>query len=156
HAEEVVVARVPERRGQKSDERDAVHLAEQLRTGTLRGSVFKEVGQYKTLRELARTHAMVVQDSVRVQNRIKALFRSRGVPAAGESVYSEKGRKEYLGKLPDASRGAAKTLYAQFDAVEAIRKQAAKDLVKEAPRHPICRVLETCPGLGEIGVAQRM
>ena len=109
---------------------------------------------YKALRELGRTHAMVVQDVARVQNRIKALFRSRGVAATGKSIYSEKGRGSFLEKLPDASRGAAKTLYAQYDAVEAIRRQAEKDLVAEAHRHPISRVLETCPGLGPIRVAQ--
>jgi transposase len=154
HAEEVVVAMVPESRGQKSDESDALQLAEQLRTGAIKRHVFKEVGEYGTLRELGRTHAMVVQDVVRVQNRIKALLRSRGVAVSGKSVYSEQGRVVCLEKLPDVSRGAAKTLYAQYDAVEAIRRQAERDLVHEAHRHPISRVLESCPGLGPIRVAQ--
>ncbi|WP_437974488.1 hypothetical protein WMF11_39395 [Sorangium sp. So ce295] len=65
------------------------------------------------------THAMIVQDVARVQNRIKALLRSRGVAVAGKSVYSEKGREEFLEKLPHASRGAATVLYAQYDAVKA-------------------------------------
>jgi hypothetical protein len=99
---------------------------------------------------------MVVQDVVRVQNRIKALFRSRGVSVAGKSIYSEKGREEYLEKLPSASRGAAKTLYAQYDAVELVRRQAEKDLVAEAHRHAMSRVLESCPGMGPIRVAQLM
>src|SRR3954471_16947173 len=72
HAEEVVVAAISESRGQKNDEKDAFELAEQLRTGALKKRVFKEVGEYRTLRELGRTHAMIVQDVVRVQNRIKA------------------------------------------------------------------------------------
>jgi hypothetical protein len=110
HAEEVVVAMVSESRGQKDDQRDAFGLAERLRTGAIERKVFKEAGEYKALRELARTHAMVVQDVVRVQNRIKALFRSRGVAVSGKSVYSEKGREESLAKLPDTTRGAAKTL----------------------------------------------
>ena len=59
-------------------------------------------------------------------------------------------------KLPAASRGAATTLYAQYDAVEAIRRQASIDLVTEAHRHPMSRVLESCPGLGSIRVAQVM
>jgi hypothetical protein len=101
------------------------HLAEQLRTGAIKTRVFKEVGAYKTLREIGRTHAMVVQDVVRVQNRIKALYRSRGVAVSGKGVYAEKGREEFLQKLPDASRGAAKTLYAQYDAVEEIRRCAS-------------------------------
>jgi transposase len=154
HAEEVVVAMVSESRGQKDDQRDAFGLAERLRTGAIEHKVFKEAGAYQALRELARTHAMVVQDVVRVQNRIKALFRSRGVAVSGKSVYSEKGREESLAKLPDATRGAAKTLYAQYDAVEAIRRQAEKDLIAEAHRHPMSRLLESCPGLGPIRVAQ--
>jgi transposase len=155
HAE-VVVAIVSESRGQKDDQRDAFGLADRLRTGTIERKVFKDAGEFKTLRELGRAHTMIVQDSVRVQNRIKALFRSRGVAVSGKSVYSEKAREEHLEKLPDASLGAAKTLYAQYDAVEEIRRQAEKELVKEAHRHPISRVLETCPGLGAIRVAQLM
>jgi transposase len=156
HAEEVLVVMVPESRGQKNDAKDAFGLAEQLRTGAIQKHVFKEVGEYGTLRELGRTHTMVVQDVVRVQNRIKALFRSRGIAVVGKSVYSEKGREACLKKLPHASRGAATTLYTQYDAVEAIRRQAEKDLVTEAHRHPMSRVLESCPGLGPIRVEQLM
>jgi hypothetical protein len=123
HAEEVVVAVVSESRGQKDDRRDAFALAERLRTGTIERKVFKKAGVFQTLRELSRTHAMVVQDSTRVQNRIKALYRSRGIAVAGTMVYSEKGREEYLVKLPEAAHVAALVLYAQYDAVEKIRHQ---------------------------------
>jgi transposase len=156
YAEQVVVAMVTESRGQKDDQRDAFGLAERLRTGAIKHQVFKEVSAYGTLRALGRAHAMVVQDSVRVQNRIKALYRSRGVAITGKNVYAEKGREELLEKLPETMRAAAKTLYTQYDAVEAIRRQAEKDLVQEAHRHPISRVLETCPGLGPIRVAQML
>lgn len=108
HAEEVLVVMVPESRGQKNDAKDAFTLAEQLRTGAIQKHVFKEVGEYGTLRELGRTHTMVVQDVVRVQNRIKALFRSRGIAVVGKSVYSEKGREACLKKLPTAQRWVRK------------------------------------------------
>jgi transposase len=150
----LVVMGVEESRGPKSDERDAYSLADRLRTGGIERRVFKEVGAYKTLRELGRTHAMIVQDVVRVQNRIKALYRSRGVAVAGKTVYSATGRQEWLPKLPDSARVAAMTLYAQYDAVQEVRKRADKQLVEEAHRHPISRVLETCPGLGSIRVSQ--
>jgi hypothetical protein len=149
-----VVTALSESRGPKSDERDAFTLAERLRTGAIERRVFKEAGAFKTLRELGRTHAMVVQDVVRVQNRIKALYRSRGIAVTGKSVYSEAGRQEWLPKLPEMAKGAAMTLYAQYDAVQEVRKRAEKELVAEAHRHPIHRVLESCPGLGPIRVAQ--
>jgi hypothetical protein len=85
--ERIVVTHVSESRGQKSDERDAFVLAERLRTGALETTVYKQVGAFATLRQLVRAHAMIVQDTVRVQNRIKALFRSRGVRVAGKSIY---------------------------------------------------------------------
>jgi hypothetical protein len=107
HAEQVVVAVVLESRGQKDDQRDAFALAERLRTGALKQQVFKEVGAYGMLRELGRAHAMVMQDSVRVQSRLKALYRSRGIAVAGKSVYEEKGREELLEKLPETTRAAA-------------------------------------------------
>src|SRR5262245_19582019 len=47
HAEEVVVAMIPESRGQKNDERDAYQLAEQFRTGALKRTVFKATGAFK-------------------------------------------------------------------------------------------------------------
>jgi transposase len=154
HVKELVVTAVFQSRGQKNDERDAFGLAEQLRTGAIKNCVFKEPGEFGKLRELSRAHAMVVRDVVRVQNRIKAQFRSRGVSASGKSVYSEKGREPYLTMLPDATLAATKTLYAQYDAVQEIRRRAEKDLIEEARKHSIYKVLESCPGLGPIRVAQ--
>lgn len=154
HAEEVVVAMVSERRGQKNDEVDAYRLAEQLRTGTLERKVFKDEGTYKTLRELGKVHGMIVQDVVRLKNRIKNLFRARGIAVCGKGVYSAKEREAWLSKLPETMRGAATTLYAQLDAVEPLRRQAEKELVEESHRHSISHVLETCPGLGPIRVAR--
>lgn len=156
HAEEVVVTMVSESRGQKNDKRDAYNLAEQLRTGAIKKRVFKEAGAFGKLRELGRTHAMIVQDVVRVKNRIKSLYRSRGIAVPGMQVYSVAGREPLLPKLSEATRAAATTLYAQHDAIEEIRKRAEKELVTEAHRHPISRILETCPGLGPIRVAQMM
>lgn len=154
HVDEVVVVAVEESRGQKDDARDAFGLAERLRTGALGPRVFKETGAFQALRELSRTYTMVVQDAVRVQNRIKSLYRSRGVAVAGKAIYAEKGRQEGLGKLPEAMRQAARTLYAQYDAVSEVRARAEQELLSEARRHPISRLLETCPGLGPIRVAQ--
>src|SRR5262249_39231385 len=138
----------------KDDARDAFGLAERLRTGRIGPRVFKEVGAFQALRELSRTYTMIVQDAVRVQDRIKSLYRSRGIAVAGKAIYGEKGRQEGLGKLPQAMQPAARTLYAQYDAVREVRTRAEKELRTEAHRHPISRLLETCPGLGPIRVAQ--
>jgi transposase len=153
HVVEVVVLAVSESRGPKSDQRDAFGLAERLRAGQAEPRVFKERGEFRALGELSRTHDKLVQDCVRAQNRLKSLYRSRGVSVSGKSVYSLEGRSRCLAKLPAATRGAAELLYAQYDAIAPVRAEAEKKLVHESHRHPITRVLETCPGLGPIRVA---
>jgi len=91
---------------------------------------------------------------VRTQNRIKSLYRARGVPTAGTSVYRADQRAEWLAKLPEASRASAELLYAALDGLREVKRTAQQQLVAESHRHPISHVLETCPGLGEIRVAR--
>jgi hypothetical protein len=79
HVDEIVVAGMTESRGPKSDKRDAYGLAEKLRVGNLDKLVFKAPRQFTRLRELSRIHMTLVGDVVRVQARIKSLYRSRGV-----------------------------------------------------------------------------
>jgi len=92
HVSELVVIGVGRSTGSKSDERDAFGLAEALRVGSIKTRVYKGLGEWEQLRELTRAHAMVVSDSVRVQNRIKSLYRSRGISTAGKDVYRSSSR----------------------------------------------------------------
>ncbi len=87
HVDEIVVAGITTSRGPKSDKGDAYGLAESLRVGSLDKHVFKAPRQFTRLRELSRSHMTLVSDTVRVQARIKALFRSRGILVAGLNVY---------------------------------------------------------------------
>lgn len=154
HVERMVVTHVRWSNGQKSDAHDAFGLAERLRTGSLETNVYKQVGRFGKLRHLVRAHAMIVQDTVGVKNRIKALFRSRGVQVSGRSVYEITSRAERLRALPPSTRAAADLLFAQYDAIAPIRARAHAELVAESRRHPEIRWLESCPGLGEIRAAQ--
>ncbi|WP_437915031.1 IS110 family transposase [Sorangium sp. So ce302] len=84
----MVVAAIGESRGQKDDARDAYKLADDVRTGAIKRRVFKDVGQYNRLREPSRTRSMIVRDVVRIQNRLKRLYRSRGIAVSRQSIYS--------------------------------------------------------------------
>ena len=95
HVAEIVVAHISDSRGPKDDARDAFALAERLRIGAIDKTVFKQTGPYATLRQLSKTYATVVQDVVRVRNRLRAQFRSRGV-RANKSLYSKKRRDAYI------------------------------------------------------------
>lgn len=154
HAHRVVVARQTQSRGQKSDVRDAFALADQLRTGTVETPVFKERGRFGTLRELTRAYGLVAQDVVRTKNRLKSAYRSRGVSVTGSKVYEPSARDDWLRKLPAASRARAQTLHAQLEVLTPVRDAAEKAVLAEARQHPVTKLIETCPGLGPIRVAQ--
>ena len=158
HVTELVVAHVGGQasRGPKDDARDAFALAERLRTGAVKERVYKDAGPYSTLRALVKAHWVAGQDTVRVQCRIKALFRSRGVPVPGKAVYTLRRRAEYLQALPESHRGSVEFYFREYDGLREVREAIEKDLVVESHRHPVARLLETVPGLGEIRVAQLM
>lgn len=102
-------------------------------------------------------HAMITRDLVRVQLRLKSVYRSRGVCTSGsQSVYGIAKRSDWLEKLPPACRCSASRLYEDFDFLRTLKEKAEEELVAESHKHPISRVLETAPGLGRIRVARQL
>lgn len=156
HVQEIVIAGIRQSRGPKDDKRDAFALAEELRVGAIKTRVYKGVGQFGQLRELSRGYAMVVRDSVRVQNRIKSLYRSRGIPTGRKELYAPAAREKWLRKLPTKTRPLAEILYQELDGVRDLQKRAEKEMLAEARKHKITRILMTCPGMGAIRVAQML
>ncbi len=155
HVEEIVVAGINEKsRGPKSDVLDAFQRAEEIRTNRVKTPVFKAPRRFSSLRELSRVHTMLVRDVVRVQSRLKVMYRARGIPSSGKTVYSPRRREEWLAKLPVSCRTATARLYEAYDALVGLKKAAEKEMVAEAAKQPIAKVLATAPGLGPIRVAQ--
>lgn len=150
HVQEIIVAGIPRVRGPKSDQRDAFALAEMLRIGAVSRRVYKDRGQFTRLAYLAKAYRLVVIDSVRVQNRIKSLFRSRGITVSGRTVYSEAGRGTYLASLPSAIRTTAEFFYQQLDHLRSLRHEAQRELVTEARKHAVFSYVRTCPGIGDV------
>lgn len=153
---ETVVVRISKkRRGSKSDEIDAFSLAESLRVRSFENRVYKKVGEFANLSELARAYRAVTQDSVRAQNRIKGLMRSRAIPTAGKKdVYTTGGRPAYIRRLPARARPRAEILYAEMDLLLELKKDAEKEMISEAKKHKVFHIIKTIPGLGDIRVAQ--
>jgi hypothetical protein len=75
-----VVAGINEKsHGPKSDVLDAFQRAEELRTNRVKTPVLTAPRRFSNLRELSRVHTMLVWDVVRVQSRLKVMYRARGV-----------------------------------------------------------------------------
>lgn len=97
-------------------------------TGSLHPIVVK-------LGHLGRPYGCLVGDTARVKNRIKSLYRSRGVSCgAGREVYGKRGREAWVERLPEAVRPRAELLY-EDDLLMALRREAQKSLLAEARRH---------------------
>lgn len=139
--------------GNKGDQMDADQLSELLRRGALR-SVYHSSPHRETLRELARTYTNLVEDSTRVMQRLKALFRARGIRTPGTQVYQSAHRAEWLARLSGQGvRFRAAALYAELDVLRDLRPRARVALLTEARRDPALRVLRTIPFLGPVRVA---
>jgi transposase len=156
HVDEIVVTQASKSRGHKSDQHDALALAQALRLGTLDKIVFKAPRRFTRLRALVRVHSMLVRDVMRTQCRIKAMFRERAIATGGGAVYSPDERSTWLRRLPAATRAATELLFDQLDSAQQLKDQAEEDLVAELGRHRISRILQTCPGLGPIRTARLM
>jgi transposase len=139
--------------GNKGDQPDADELSDLLRCGRLR-AVYHERSDRAVLKELARTYVNLVEDGTRVMQRLKALFRARGIRTAGRSVYQREQRAEWLRQLPDDGvRFRAKVLYQELELLQDLRPKAKAAMLAEARRDPAWRVLRTVPYLGPVRVA---
>jgi transposase len=123
-------------------------------SGGVKRKVYKKRGEFGALGHRAKAYTLLVSDSVRVQNRIKSLFRSRGVAVAGKGVFSRAEREAWLKKLPVSARPLAELLMQEQDGLLELRREAEKAMLAEARRHGAWRLVKSCPGLGEIRTAQ--
>jgi transposase len=138
--------------GHKSDRHDADDLSERLRLGQLR-AVYH--GDDRTrLKELTRTYANVLQDAKRVMQRLKALFRARGIKTPGMSVYRPEHQDRWLAQLTESgARFRAETLYTQLRVLQELRPRVKRAMVQEAQRDPAWPVLRSIPYFGPVRIA---
>jgi transposase len=150
----VVCDRRGERRvGNKGDQVDADQLSRLLRSGDLH-PVYHGTGHGAALRELTRAYTNVVDDSIRVMLRLKALFRARAIRTPGKPLYNPANRAAWLAKLTDrGARLRAEMLYAELDVLRDLRPRAKAAMVTEARRDPAWETLRTIPFMGPVRVA---
>ena len=89
----------------------------------------------KLWKELARSYITMTRDLTRVMSRLKAIYRSWGIPCAGQQVYAPRYRAEWLAKVSEAGvRRRAELYYQQFDALATLRQGARGELLAEAQK----------------------
>jgi len=139
--------------GSKSDRMDARKLAELLRSNLVR-SVYHGENGVRTLKELARSYLTISRDVGRVMSRLKAIYRSWGIPCGGKQVYAVRYRAQWLGKISEAGvHRRAEFYYQQFDALRVLRQEVRRELLAEAEKHEAWKLLRAIPFIGPIRAA---
>ncbi len=137
-----------------ADRIDAYKLANRLRLGEVK-AVYKGERGLRTLKELVHSYNYLVRDVTRVMNRIKAIYRGRGIACRGRRVYQERGREERLRELEEAGlRQRAELLYRELEELGKLRREAKRAMLKEAKRHAATEILQRVPGIGPVRAAQ--
>lgn len=140
--------------GNKSDRIDVAKLAKLLRLGELR-PVYQGPAAAQELKQVVYGYEALVSDSTRVMNRLKALYRGRGVSCQGEGVYGLADREEWLAKLKTkALQQRALHLYQELDCLKELRAETEKAVGRAARHHPAYPWISSTPGLGPIRTAQ--
>jgi transposase len=86
--------------------------------------------------------------------RVKAIYRSWGIPCRGKQVYAERYRAEWLGKIQEAGvRRRAEFYYQQCDALRALRQEVRRELLAESQKHDAWKLLREIPFIGPIRAA---
>src|ERR1700691_5272462 len=141
------------RQGNKNDRIDARELSDRLYMNKL-SSVYHGGAGVRTLKELARSYLTISKDLARVMTRVKAIYRSWGIPCAGKQVYAPRHRAEWLAKITEVGvRRRAEFYYQQLDALRSLRQQVRRDLLGESQKHPAWKLLCQIPSIGPIRAA---
>ena len=120
-------------------------------------SVYHGEKSLRTVKELVRSYLTFGKDLTRVMNRVKAIFRSWGIPCGGKSVYNPRHLDEWLSKIAEVGvRRRAELYYEQLDALVSLRQQARRKLLAESQKHSAWKLLRSIPALGPIRVALLM
>ena len=104
--------------GNKADVIDVQKLSQLFRAGLLHPVYHGDHGT-RALKELAQNYESLVSDRVRVKNRLKAIYRGRGISCDGAEVYQRKHRARWLAQLTESGvRRRAESLYQQLESLE--------------------------------------
>jgi len=139
--------------GNQNDRVDARKLAELLQNNQLR-PVYHANHGLRAMKELVRSYLTITKDLSRVMTRVKAIYRSWGIPCSGTQVYSSSHRSEWLDKIGEPGvRRRAEHYYQQLDALRLLRLEVRKDLLAESKQHAIWKRLRQIPSIGPIRAA---
>lgn len=140
--------------GNKSDRIDVGKLGRLLRLGELK-PVYQGSKSNQGLKHLAHSYEELVADTTRTKNRLKALYRGRGISCPGAGIYRGAQREAWLAKLQTPEMYMrAQSLFKQLDYLEQLSRQAEKAMCNAARKNSAYKWISSAPGIGSIRSAQ--
>ncbi|MEZ4753670.1 MAG: transposase [Bdellovibrionota bacterium] len=136
----------------KGDDSDAFNLAERARLSCL-SRVWHGGKHVQALKDRLRDYQVMTKESTALKNRIKAIFRNRGI-SIGTKAYDQQTRDQALLLLEQqALRTRVTHLGEVLDVVCKQRASAQKELIKVARKSRMFKPLISMPQIGEIHAA---
>lgn len=150
HVDELVVCNpvyLADKPGAKTDYRDALHLAQELRTGHLK-AVYHDESKWIELRTLVSGYLALIGDMVATKNRLKAVFRANGLSTDTENFYRKKDRAR---ELPtESTKFVAEALFDQVESQEKTKAEYREFFEKNLKRHRPMRNMDSVPGIDAV------
>lgn len=139
--------------GNKGDRIDVQKLSHLLYSGLLRPVYHGDHGT-RALKELVHCYESLVRDRTRVHNRLKALYRGRGIRCEGEKVYDPEKRHQWITQLAEPGvRQRAASLYLQLDNLNVMVADIKRQMLAESRKHKATSILRSLSTLGPISAA---
>lgn len=138
---------IAKKQGAKTDFRDALHLAQELRTNHLQ-EVFHDTSHWMDLRTSVSGYLDVVEEIVRFKNRLKSLFRAEAIQTNENSFYKNEARVRELKNK--SARFVAENLYKQIEFLEKEKLKFIDLFESNKKQYRPIRNLMTIPGISII------
>jgi transposase len=133
--------------GAKTDFRDALHLAQELRTGHL-SPVFHDSSHWMQLRVSVSGYLDTVGEIVRTKNRLKSVFRAEAIKTDENSFYKNKHRVVEIHN--ESARFVAQRLFAQVEFLEEEKLKYLDLFKRNHKKYRPIRNLMSIPGISSI------
>ena len=138
---------VAKKAGAKTDFRDALHLAQELRTNHLQ-EVFHDSSHWMQLRVSVSGYLDIVEEIVRFKNRLKAVFRAEALLTNENSFYKNRERVKEL--TNPSAKFVADNLFRQIEFLETEKGRYRELFGQNRKKYRPIRNLMTVPGISII------
>ena len=139
--------RLSKKQGPKTDFRDALHLAQELRGNFLK-PVYHDESKWIQLRVLVSGYIDLVTEIVRTKNRLKAIFRSEAIDTSDSNFYFSKEKSKELSH--EHGRFVAESLFSQIDHLESRKLDFKLIFLKNMKTYKPLKNLATIPGIDAV------